>query len=118
MLLPDRNRNLFAHAADTGWQRVELASDSRLPSSELVAFGLDSDLAILGLDSRGRTTTGVAKTSPATVSYTIKGTKKAKLNLIVWNGAGDGTLAKATVAVEDGVARFTVPLQAVFALTT
>lgn len=109
---------LFAHAADRGWHRVELTNKSRLPSSELVAFGSDSDLTILGLDSRGKTTSGIAKTSPATVSYTIKGTQKANLNLIVWNRAGDGKLTKGAVTVKDGAATFSVPLQAVFALTT
>src|SRR3954447_5105036 len=109
---------LFAHAAERGWPRVELTNNSRLPSSELAGFGLASDLTILGLDSRGKTTTRVAETSPATVSYTIKGTPTANLNLIVWNRAGDGKLAKGTVAVSDRIARFTVPLQAVFALTT
>jgi len=109
---------LFAHATERGWRRVELTNNSRLPSSELVAFGMNSDLTILGLDSRGKTTTGIAETSPARVSYAIKGTPNASLNLIVWNGAGDGTLAKGAVAVSDGVARFTVPVQGVFALTT
>ena len=62
--------------------------------------------------------TGVADGPPTSVSYAIKGTPNAPLNLVVWNGTADGRLAKSTPAVKDGVASFTVPLQAVFALTT
>ena len=109
---------MFTHATDRGWERVELTNDSGLSSSELVAFGSGSDLTILGLDSRGKAMTGVAGGPPTSVSYTIKGTPNAPLNLVVWNGTADGRLAKSTPAVNDGVASFTVPPQAVFALTT
>ena len=99
---------------------VEGHTSNDQPEKELVAYaGPTGELTILGLDTHGR---GLNATSPgAEPAYSIGGLPPGTtFNLAVWNATGDGTnsLAGAVTANAAGVARFTVPLQAGFALTT
>jgi hypothetical protein len=76
-------------------------------------------LTIVGLDTNGKDL-NTASTDPPS-SYSIGGLPpNPAFNLAVWNATGDGTNSVAgTVTTNDaGVARFEVPLQAAFALTT
>jgi hypothetical protein len=86
---------------------------------ELVAYaGPDRQLTLIGLDSHGRLLNTASDESPA---YSIGGLPaNTTFNLAVWNATGDGkNVIEAPVTTNAiGVARFTVPLQAAFALTT
>jgi hypothetical protein len=85
---------------------------------ELTAYaGPDTQLTIVGLDTRGDGLTAPNSES----SYSIGGLPPStSLALVVWNAGGDGrnTVAKTVTTGTAGVARFDVPLQAAFALTT
>src|SRR5436309_9566006 len=73
---------------------------------------------ILGLDTNGAQLNTPDSTQ---VSYTIGGLPPArKLRLAIWNEAGDGLDGPTTTVTTDavGVATITVPLHAVFVLTT
>jgi hypothetical protein len=89
------------------------------PEQELAAYqGPDGQMTVLGLDTNGR-----ALTEPNGVSssYSIGNLAPGTdFNLIVWNGSGDGQYAldRQVTVNANGVARFEVPLQAGFALTT
>jgi hypothetical protein len=100
--------------ADDDW-RQDLTDP---PEKELVAFaGADGALTVAGLDSHGR---DLNTASPDAPEYSIGGLPpNTSLGLALWNASGDG---KSTVAAEvetnaAGVARFSVPLHAAFALT-
>jgi hypothetical protein len=131
--------SLLFHATAPGWQIVQVApwqdddwklSDSEYrreghsahdqPEQELVAYaGPSGELTIVGLDTNGKDL-NTASTDPPS-SYSIGGLPpNTAFNLAVWNATGDGTNSVAgTVTTNDaGVARFEVPLQAAFALTT
>ena len=101
--------------ADDDWKAG--VADQR--EQEIVAFAGPSDeLTLVGLDSNGR---GLNAVSADTSSYSIGGLPAyTTLHLAVWNAAGDGenTIAGAVVTNGAGVARFELPLHAVFALTT
>jgi hypothetical protein len=86
---------------------------------ELTAFrGPDGQLTILGLDSNGgQQITPNGQSS----SYSIGGLpENTTFTLATWNAAGDGrnAVAEKITTNDAGVARFDVPLQAAFALTT
>jgi hypothetical protein len=89
------------------------------PEQELVAYaGPDGELTVLGLDTNGR---ALNTASTATSSYSIgQLPPNTRFTLAVWNATGDGTNSIAgTITTDDaGVARFDLPLQAAFALTT
>jgi hypothetical protein len=75
------------------------------------------DLTILGLDTTGGS---IATTSNAPTSYTIRGLPpNAFFRLFVWNGDGTGRNVDAGFFPTDssGTITFSVPLDAVFALT-
>jgi hypothetical protein len=86
---------------------------------ELTAYGgPDGQLTIVGLDTNGR-----ALVAPNGVSseYSIGGLPPdTTFTLALWNATGDGTnsIAQTIITGEAGVARFSVPLQAAFVLTT
>jgi hypothetical protein len=77
-----------------------------------------SDLTIFGLNRNGA---GVFATGARPVAYSIGGLPPNRLfRLISWNADGMGTNREIgfTASDPDGVIEFSVPLQAVFALTT
>jgi hypothetical protein len=131
--------SLLFHATVPGWRIIQVDpwqdDDWKLPDSEyrkeghsahdqpeqeLVAYaGPNGELTVVGLDTHGKDLNTASTDPPA--SYSIGGLPpNASFNLALWNATGDGTDSVAgTVTTNDaGVARFEVPLQAAFALTT
>jgi hypothetical protein len=90
------------------------------PEQELVGYaGPSGELTIVGLDTHGRDL-NVASGAPPS-AYSIGGLPPdATFRLAIWNATGDGTnsIVERVRTNAAGVARFEVPLQAVFALTT
>jgi hypothetical protein len=91
------------------------------PEKELVAYSSPDgeELTVVGLDTHGAALNTAATDPP--VPYSIGGLEpNTDFNLAVWNAAGDGTNSVAGTVTTNaaGVARFEVPLQAAFALTT
>lgn len=86
---------------------------------ELTAYsGPDSQLTLLGLDTTGRS---LVAPNGSSSSYSIGGLPvNTVFNLVEWNSNGDGldSVAGTILTNAAGVARFEVPLQAAFALTT
>jgi hypothetical protein len=137
-LTPTYNaESLLFHTTEPGWQIIRVepweADDASVPAyeieghrsndqpeKELAAYaGLDGELTIVGLDTHGRAL-NTASSDPAP-AYSIGGLPpNTPFTLALWNATGDGTNSIAgTVTTNDaGVARFEVPLQAAFALTT
>jgi hypothetical protein len=127
---------LLFHTMERGWSVVgvdpwesndwnaptapggETADDT--PEKEITAFASPGgDLTLVGLDTQGKGL-NTASTEPAP-EYSIGGLPANKtFNLVVWNATGDGTNSVAAPVLTNaaGVARFHVPLQAAFALTT
>jgi len=89
------------------------------PEQELTAYrGPDGQLTLFGLDTNGRTLTAPNGQSP---DYSLGGLPPfTTFTLAEWNADGDGTnsIAQTVTTGAAGVARFSVPLQAAFALTT
>ena len=89
------------------------------PEQELTAYaGPDGELTVLGLDTNGGQLTAP---NGAFSSYSVGGLPPyTTFTLAVWNATGDGTnsIAGTITTSAAGVARFDVPLQAAFALTT
>jgi hypothetical protein len=89
------------------------------PEQELTAYsGPDGQLTIVGLDTNGREL--VAPNGVAS-DYSIGGLPpNTTLTLALWNATGDGTnsVGQTVTTGATGVARFSVPLQAAFVLTT
>lgn len=110
---------LITLTTDEGWQVVHLKPKPATGTKKLAALkGPGNLLTILGLDSRGAKTNGASQTQ---VSYTIDTLRpNVPFTLLIWNRAGGGQLASDGTITADGrgVARLTVPLHAVFALTT
>ena len=90
------------------------------PEQELAAYyGPAGELTVVGLDTHGKSL-NVASTDPPS-SYSIGGLPpNTTFTLAEWNATGDGTdsIAGPVTTNAAGVARFAVPLQAAFALTT
>jgi hypothetical protein len=130
--------SLLFHVTAPGWQIIGVdpweqddwsvpayavaggnASNDR-PEQELVAYaGPNGELTVMGLDTRGRDLNTAASGAPS--DYSIGGLPpNTRFNLAVWNATGDGTNSVAAPVTTNaaGVARFAVPLQAAFALTT
>lgn len=127
--------SLVFHTMERGWRvigvdpwqsndwTVPAGSDGSTsddqPEKEITAFeGPDNELTLLGLDTHGRDLNTV---SPETPAYSIGGLPpNTTFNVALWNAAGDGTnsIAGEVTTNAVGVARFEVPLQAAFALTT
>jgi hypothetical protein len=130
--------SLLFHTTSPGWQIVGVepwdASDWSVPSyranlgdttndrpeQELVAYaGPNGELTVVGLDTHGKSL-NTASTEPPS-AYSIGGLPpNTTFNLAEWNAAGDGSnsIAEPVTTNGAGVARFDVPLQAAFALTT
>jgi hypothetical protein len=129
--------SLLFHATDPGWQIIGVepwesndwsvpaygtiggaVSDDQ-PEQELVGYaGPNGELTVVGLDTHGRDLNTVSTEPPS--QYSIGGLPpNTTFRLAQWNATGDGTDSVGTVTTNDaGVARFEVPLQAAFALTT
>jgi hypothetical protein len=119
---------LLLSTTERGWQVVRVAPWARddwdplvrdEQEKEIAAYvGSSEQLTLVGLDTRGRLLNTASGETP---SYSIGGlAPSTRLNLAIWNASGDGRTAAATEIVTSaaGVARFTVPLHAAFALTT
>jgi hypothetical protein len=130
--------SLLFHVTSPGWQIIGVdpwdSSDWSVPAfganlgdtsadqpeKELAAYaGPSGELTIVGLDTHGKELNTV---SPDAASpYSIGGLPAGMtFTLAEWNATGDGTntIAGAVTTNAAGVARFEVPLQAAFALTT
>jgi hypothetical protein len=128
---------LLFHTTAPGWRIIGVdpweANDSSVstydieghtsndqPEQELVAYsGPSGELTVVGLDTHGKDL-NVASTDPPS-SYSIGGLPpNTTFTLAEWNATGDGTdsIAGTITTNAAGVARFEVPLQAAFALTT
>jgi hypothetical protein len=130
--------SLLFHVTAPGWKIIRVdpwdASDYGVPATnvsggetsndtpeqELVAYsGPNGELTVVGLDTNGRSLNGASSDPPS--SYSIGGLPpNTTFNLTLWNATGDGTnsIAPSVTTNAAGVARFDVPLQAAFALTT
>jgi hypothetical protein len=129
--------SLLFHATAPGWQVVGVepwdSTDSGVPAygieghssldrpeKELAAYaGPNGELTIVGLDTHGRNLNTVS--TEQAPSYSIGGLPPdTAFTLALWNATGDGTnsIAGTVTTNAAGVARFEVPLQAAFALTT
>jgi hypothetical protein len=90
------------------------------PEKELVGYyGPSGELTVVGLDTHGRNLNTASADPPS--AYSIGGLPaNTEFTLAVWNTTGDGTnsIAGTVTTNAAGVARFEVPLQAAFALTT
>jgi hypothetical protein len=130
--------SLLFHVTEPGWQIIGLepwesndwtvpvygvtggnTSDDQ-PEKELVGYsGPNGELTLVGLDTHGRELNTASPDPPA--QYSIGGLQAStSYNLALWNANGDGTNSVAGTVTTNaaGVARFEVPLQAAFALTT
>jgi len=137
-LLPSYHAlSLLYHVTAPGWKILRVGpwgpDDEGVPTygieghssldqreQELVSFaGPNGELTVMGLDTHGRQLNAASTEPPS--SYSIGGLPKhTAFTLAVWNATGDGTnsVAETVVTNAAGVARFEVPLQAAFALTT
>ena len=118
---------LLLSTTERGWQVVRVAPWERddwdplvrdQPEKEIAAYVGGSELTVLGLDSRGRLLNARSDESP---TYSVGGLPPSTtFDLVVWNAAGDGVTAppRDVTTSAAGVARFSVPLHAAFALTT
>jgi hypothetical protein len=130
--------SLLFHVTAPGWQIIGIdpweSNDWSVPSyggtglitsddqpeKELVGYaGPNGELTIVGLDTHGRSLNTASADPPP--DYSIGGLPaNTGFNLVIWNANGDGTnsIAGRVTTNSAGVARFAVPLQAAFALTT
>jgi hypothetical protein len=108
---------LLTRAVPAGWKVVGLDGAS---GTQLLAgyTGPNGGVAIIGLDTAGAQLNGL---SPTQVAYNVGGVPpNTAFQLLVWNADGSGRLAPATTVRSDaaGVLNLSVPLHAVFAVTT
>ena len=130
--------SLLFHVTAPGWQIIGvdpwesndwsvptyggagLSTSDDQPEKELVGYaGPNGELTVVGLDTHGRDLNTASPDAPP--AYSIGGVPpNTVFNLAVWNATGDGTnsITGNVTTNSAGVARFTVPLQAAFALTT
>jgi hypothetical protein len=130
--------SLLFHVTEPGWQIVGLepwesndwtapgyggrggATSDDQPEKELVGYaGPNGELTICGLDTHGRELNTKSPDPPS--AYSLGGLPaNTAFTLAIWNANGDGTnsIAGTVTTNAAGVARFEVPLQAAFALTT
>jgi hypothetical protein len=89
------------------------------PEQELTAYrGPDGQLTLVGLDTHGR---DLIAPNGKSSSYSIGGLPAStRFTLALWNASGDGknSVVGTITTNAAGVARFDVPLQAAFVLTT
>jgi hypothetical protein len=119
LLLQTTRRGWEVLGVDPWTPDDEDASIVDQPGQELVAYrGAQGELTILGLDTHGGSLTAATEEKSA---YSIGGLPPSTtFNLALWNATGDGeeTIRDPVTTNAAGVARFDVPLQAAFALTT
>lgn len=108
---------LFTGTVKPGWSVVSV--DGAAGTKLATAFaGPNGALTVIGLDTAGAQVNGF---TPNRTTYTIGGLPaQTALQLGVWNELGDGAiLPMPPVQTDDaGVATFSAPVDAVFALTT
>ena len=109
---------LLTTTVKRGWSVV--AVDSVPNTSRILAgyAGKNKQLTVVGLDTAGAQLNAV---SPTASSYTIAGFPPSRrVNVEIWNLAGDGLVTRAPSHLADaaGVVTVSVPQQAVFVLTT
>ena len=109
--------HLFTATVKPGWNVVAVngSAGTRLVSAYAGSAGA---LTLIGLDTAGAQLNGF---TPSRTSYTIGGLPPdTSLHLISWNELGNGSMLNLPDVQTDGsgVAAFSVPLDAVFALTT
>ena len=100
------------------WQVVAVDAIPGQTRSLAAYLGRKKQQTVVGLDAAGAQ---LNTSSPTQVSYAIAGLPPAKrLNLLIWNEAGDGLVGPRHVVQSDaaGVVTITVPQHAVFVLTT
>jgi hypothetical protein len=120
---------LLLQTTQQGWQVVQVApwkeddwmlSQPDQAEKEIVAYADDAGhLTLMGLDSHGRDLNAVSADPPS--PYSVGGLPaNTTFNLALWNATGNGENSLADPVTTDaaGVARFEVPLQAAFSLTT
>jgi len=108
---------LFTGTVKAGWDVVAVNGTAGTKLATAYA-GPAGALTVVGLDTSGAKLNGF---SPARSSYTIGGlSPQTRLHLVVWNELGDGAMLNLPDVQTDtsGVAAFSVPVNAVFALTT
>jgi hypothetical protein len=130
--------SLLFHVTEPGWQIIGVdpweSNDSTVPvygrsggntsddqpEKELVGYaGPNGELTVVGLDTHGRSLNTAPPDAPS--PYSIGGLPPGtSFTLALWNATGDGTnsIAGTVTTNAAGVARFAVPVQAAFALTT
>jgi len=109
--------HLFTATVKPGWSVVAVNGNAgtRLVTAYAGSAGA---LTLIGLDTAGAQVNGF---TPARTSYTIGGLPpQTALHLISWNELGNGAMLNLPDVQTDsaGIATFSVPLDAVFALTT
>jgi hypothetical protein len=109
---------LLTSTVKPGWSVVGV--ESVLNTTRLVTAytGKNGQRTVVGLDTAGAQLNGV---SPTAVSYVIGGLPVSRrLQLAIWNEAGDGLVGPTHVVRADaaGVVTISVPQHAVFVLTT
>jgi len=106
--------------ADDDWKLSESGQANDQPEKEITAYSSpDGQLTLIGLDTHARDLNAASAEPPG--SYSIGGLPPATaFTLVIWNATGDGTnsIAGSVTSSAAGVARFTVPQHAAFALTT
>src|SRR5204862_7526096 len=88
------------------------------PRSRAADRGKKGQQTVVGLDAAGAQLNTVA---PAPVSYSVARLPPSKrLNLLLWNEAGDGLVGPKRVVISDaaGMVTLSVPQQAVFVLNS
>jgi hypothetical protein len=108
---------LFTGTMKAGWDVVAVNGTAGTKLATAYA-GPAGALTVVGLDTSGAKLNGF---SPARSSYTIGGlSPQTRLHLVVWNELGDGAMLNLSDVQTDtsGIAAFSVPVNAVFALTT
>ena len=108
---------LFTATTRPGWRTVGVDG---APGTKLTAAfaGGPGELTVVGLDTAGGSMNAA---SPATATYALGGLPPGTaFRLVVWNADGTSAITEAPAVTTDaaGIARLTVPLHAVFALTT
>jgi hypothetical protein len=100
------------------WEVVAVDAVPGTTRSLAAYLGRNSQETVVGLDAAGAQLNTV---SPTQVSYSIAGLPPAKrLNLLLWNEAGDGLVGPQHIVQADaaGMVTITVPQHAVFVLTS